>query len=73
MSFPDGSLLNGYVNTQGIARLMSLAALAGGAPGADASQLATATKSLQSLDSVTFSVTPTDAGVHATCRQRQAR
>ncbi len=70
--FPDGSLLNGYgllngyVNTQGIARLISLAALAGGAPGADASQLAEATKSLQSLTSVTFSVTPSDAGVHAT-------
>ena len=69
--FPDGSLLNGYVDTQRIARLMSLAALAGGAPGADAAQLAAATKSLESLTSVTFSVTPTDAGVHATLTDRR--
>jgi hypothetical protein len=61
--FPDGSLLNGYVDTQRIARLMSLAALAG-APQADAAQLRQSLKWLSTVRTLTFSVTPSDSGIH---------
>ena len=61
--FPDGSLLNGYVDTQRIARLMSLAALTG-APQADAAQLRQSLKWLSTVKTLTFSVTPSDSGIH---------
>ncbi len=61
--FTDGSLLNGYVDTQRIARLMSLAALAG-APEADAAQLQQSLKWLSTVKTLTFSVTPSDSGIH---------
>jgi hypothetical protein len=61
--FPEDSLVNGYVDTQRVARLMSLAALAG-APQADAAQLRQSLKWLASVKSATFSVTPSDSGIH---------
>jgi hypothetical protein len=63
--FPDGSLVNGYVDTQRIARLLSLAALAG-APKADTGQLQQSLKWLSSVKTATFSLTPSDAGIHVT-------
>jgi hypothetical protein len=61
--FQDGSLVNGYVDTQRIARLLSLAALAG-APKADTAQLQQSLKWLSTVESATFSVTPSDSGIH---------
>ncbi len=62
-SFPSGSLVTAYVDTQKAARLLSLAALTA-TGGSDSGQITQVESSLAKIRSLTFSLRATDAGVH---------
>jgi hypothetical protein len=62
-SFPAGSLVTGYVDTQKAARLLSLAALTA-AGGADGRQVKELESSLAKISSLTFALRATADGVH---------
>ena len=68
-SFPAGSLVTGYVDTQKAARLLSLAALTatGGSSGDQVTQVES---SLAKIRSLTFALRATDAGVHLSATVR---